>query len=176
MANGTYKLLKQDAYGAWTEVDILAENGKVLSFDSSLNPIMITNGSLALEIYSAYTSTELTSGAITVYNEGQRFYYIFNTNYSASSITLSISRNKSSGGTYPAIDVEHYVLIKNGAAAEKTIVIQGAVSGSKIIMADASGIALAAGKLLEIGYYWTMRGSDYICVITRSNILTETTT
>lgn len=42
MANGTYKLLKQDASGNWNEVDILAESGKILSFDSSLNPIMIT--------------------------------------------------------------------------------------------------------------------------------------
>lgn len=176
MANGTYKLLKQDASGNWNEVDILAESGKILGFDSSLNPVTMDYVIANPTFYTSYNSGDITTGPITVFNEEQRFYYIINTNFSASSITVSISRNKSSGGTYPPVQFEHYVLIKNNAATTKTVVIQGAVSGSKIIMADASGISLDAGKILEIGYFWTMRGSDYICIITRSNILTETTT
>ena len=176
MANGTYKLLKQDASGNWTETDVLAVSGKILGFDASLNPVTMDYLMANPTFHTTYTSVDITSGSLGVFNQTQRFYYIFNTNFSASSITLSISRNMSSPSSYPTLQFEHYVLIKNNAATTKTVVIQGAVSGSKIIMADASGIALAAGKLLEIGYYWTMRGSDYICVITRSNILTETTT
>ena len=68
MANGTYKLLKQDASGNWNEVDILAENGKVLGFDSSLNPVMLTtsSGSSTPSIWVEFTGTRTTNTTFTV--------------------------------------------------------------------------------------------------------------
>lgn len=68
MANGTYKLLKQDASGNWNEVDILAENGKILGFDSSLNPIMVSTsgGTSSTSIWISVTGTRIDDYTITV--------------------------------------------------------------------------------------------------------------
>ena len=68
MANGTYKLLKQDASGNWNEVNILAENGKVLGFDSSLNPVMLTTsgGSSTPSIWVEFTGTRTSNTTFTL--------------------------------------------------------------------------------------------------------------
>lgn len=42
MADGSYKLIKENSGGTHDEKVVLAENGKILGFDSGLNPIMIT--------------------------------------------------------------------------------------------------------------------------------------
>lgn len=44
MATNDYILHKMNASGDWEEKVVNAENGKVLGFDSSLNPVMLTPG------------------------------------------------------------------------------------------------------------------------------------
>ena len=68
MANGTYKLLKQDVSGNWNEVDILAENGKILGFDSSLNPVMVSAGGSVsnTSIWVSFAGTRIDNNTITI--------------------------------------------------------------------------------------------------------------
>ena len=44
MADGTYKLIKENSGGTFDEKGVLAESGKTLGFDASLNPVMIAAG------------------------------------------------------------------------------------------------------------------------------------
>ena len=44
MADGTYKLVKENSSGYFDEKGVLAESGKTLGFDASLNPVMIAAG------------------------------------------------------------------------------------------------------------------------------------
>lgn len=68
MADGIYKLLKQDAYGNWNEVDVIAENGKVLGFDSHLDPIMLSTsgGSSTPSIWVTFTGTRTSDTTFTL--------------------------------------------------------------------------------------------------------------
>ena len=50
MADGTYKLIKENSGGTFDEKSVLAEDGKVLGFDSSLDPQMVTIASSTLSI------------------------------------------------------------------------------------------------------------------------------
>ena len=68
MANGTYRLLKQDASGNWNETDILAESGKILGFDSYLNPIMLSTsgGNSTPSIWVTFTGTRTSNTTFTL--------------------------------------------------------------------------------------------------------------
>lgn len=61
MAEGTYKLIKENSESTYDEKEVQAESGKVLGFDSGLNPVMVDPGAgattfLALtDTPSAYT-------------------------------------------------------------------------------------------------------------------------
>lgn len=44
MAEGTYKLIKENSESTYDEKEVQAESGKVLGFDSGLNPVMVDPG------------------------------------------------------------------------------------------------------------------------------------
>ena len=174
MANGTYKLLKQDTSGNWNEVDILAENGKILAFDSSLNPILVNPSTYPF--YFDFYPIDNVTGAETLYNPTNRrtWYYITMTNAS-SAYTLTLSAKPSFGGGATIGSLEHYITLINTNGSDKTLVIQLETTGYKKISENMSAISLPAGKAIEISYYFQYIGTNYYCFITKSPILTVST-
>ena len=174
MANGTYKLLKQDTSGNWNEVDILAENGKILAFDSSLNPILV-NPSTYPFYFNFYPIDNIT-GSETLYNPTnvRTWYYVTMTNIvSTYNITLSAKPNPGGGAIIGSL--EHYITLINTNGSDKTLVIQLETTGHKKISENISAISLPACKAIEISYYFQYVGSNYYCFITKSPILTVST-
>ena len=174
MANGTYKLLKQDASGNWNEVDILAENGKVLSFDSSLNPILVNPSTYPF--YFNFYPIDNVTGSETLYNPTnvRTWYYVAMTNVN-STYVITLSAKPIVGGGSTICSLEHYATIVNTSASDKTLVIQLDTTGYKKISENISAISLPAGKAIEISYYFQYIGTDYYCFITKSPILTVST-
>ena len=172
MANGTYRLLKQDASGNWNEVDILAENGKILGFDSSLNPVLVNPP--IYPFYFDFYPIDNISGAETLYNPTNvRTWYYVNMTNAASTYSITLSAKPIFGGNPTIGSLEHYITLVNGASSDKTLVIQLENSGYKKISEDISAISLPSGKAIEISYYFQNIGGDYYCFITKSPILTS---
>ena len=86
MADGTYKLIKENSGGTFDEKSVLAEDGKVLGFDSSLNPIMIEPGS-----GESLTGRIETSTAWTLALTDASLYIRCN---NPDAITVTIPKNK----------------------------------------------------------------------------------
>lgn len=116
-----------------------------------------------------------TSSSTTLYNEASRRYYVLSFNISSSVMTVSISQNQQTYGTSPATMLEHYCLVKNTSTVDKILVIQGVQTGSVIVSEGLTSISIPAGKSFEFGYIWVTRGSQRLCVITKSNMLSEVT-
>ena len=139
---------------------------KVDNFSApSLNPSFVP---------SQITVSGANSSAI-LYNEGSRKYYVLSFNISPSVMTISISQNQQIYGTMPATMLEHYCLVKNTSTVDKILVIQGVQTGSVIVSEGLTSISIPAGKSFEFGYIWVTRGSQKLCVITKSNMLSEVT-
>jgi hypothetical protein len=66
MAEGTYRLIKENAGATFDEKTVLAESGKVLGFDASLNPVMYYRGTwedyywYGIEIDESASSPDVT--------------------------------------------------------------------------------------------------------------------
>lgn len=118
---------------------------------------------------------ENTSGNETLYNPAQRTFYLLDINNAASTYTVTISRKPSSGGTAAFTNVEHYVLICNTATTAKTLVVQLETTGDKMDSEGLSAVAIPANGIYEVGYIWVARGTDNLCIITKSTLLSEIT-
>jgi hypothetical protein len=74
MADGTYKLIKENSGGTFDEKSVLAEDGKVLGFDSSLNPVMVTPSVGGASVFTDLTDTPASysgaGGKIVAVNSG----------------------------------------------------------------------------------------------------------
>lgn len=125
--------------------------------------------------FSVPPRIENTSGSETLYNPAQRTFYLLDITNSNSTYTVTISRKPSSGGTAAFTNVEHYVLIRNTAAAAKTLVVQLETTGDKMDSEGLSAVAIPANGIYEVGYIWVARGTDNLCIITKSTLLYEIT-
>lgn len=121
------------------------------------------------------TRVENTTGSQTIYNPVRRNWTLLDMTNAASTYTITISRKPSSGGTAAFTNVEHYVLIRNTAAAAKTLVIQLETTGDKMDSEGLSAVAIPASGIYEVGYIWVARGTDNLCIITKSTLLSEIT-
>jgi len=70
MADGTYKLVKENSGGTFDEKSVLAENGKVLGFDSGLDPVMITPISSASTLLLDQTTPQTVINGRPTFGEG----------------------------------------------------------------------------------------------------------
>lgn len=174
MATIVYRLLKKDDSGNWTEVDIQAIGGKVLGFDSSLEPTLITPSNYP--VYFDFYPIANVSGAETLYNPTnmRTWYYVTMTN-AASTYTITLSAKPNSGGSPTIGALEHYITLVNTNGSDKTLVIQLETTGYKKVSENISTISLPAGKAIEVSYHFQYIGSDYYCFITKSPILTVST-
>lgn len=127
------------------------------------------------DITFSVTRIENTTGSETLYNTAQRKFYLLDITNAASTYTVTISRKPSSGGTAANTNVEHYVLIRNTAAAAKTLVVQLETTGDKMDSEGLSAVAIPASGIYEVGYIWVARGNDNLCIITKSTLLSEIT-
>ena len=174
MALVDYKFLKKEANGNWTEKDLIAETGKVLSFDSNLDPILVSHSTYPF--YFDFYGISNTSGAETLYNPTNRriWYYVTMTN-AASTYTITLSAEPIAGDGATICSLEHYATIVNTSASDKILVIQLDTTGYKKVSENISTISLPAGKAIEVSYHFQYIGSDYYCFITKSPILTVST-
>jgi hypothetical protein len=90
-------------------------------------------------------------------------------------MSISLLDNGYNSGTPPINIVEHYCLVKNISAASKIVAIQGVGTGKKLVSEGLTSVSVDAGKSFEFSYIWLTRGSERICVVTKSNYLSEIT-
>jgi hypothetical protein len=127
------------------------------------------------EVDFTVTRTENTTGSQTLYNPARREYTLLDITNAATTYTITLSPKPNSGGTATITNVEHYVTVKNTAAAAKTLVIRLETAGQKLISEGLTAVPLAISGIYEIGFIWLTRGADTICVITKTTLLTEVT-
>lgn len=132
MATNDIFLLKMNASGDWVQYALTAEAGKVIGFDSSLNPVMMSAGGSSTETFT----TGLTSLTIDLTSKGYcdvaisanstfvlsnittgKYYTFCVKNTSASTITVSLP----SGGVYSSGTAD----ITSGYAREFSMVYDG---------------------------------------------------
>lgn len=118
----------------------------------------------------------VTNGIFNCYNEERRKYYLLNFNISGTVMSISLVDYGYNSGTQPSNKVEHYCLVKNISGATKTVAIQGVGTGNKLVSEGLTSISLTANQSFEFSYVWLTRGSERICIVTKSNLLTEITT
>lgn len=117
----------------------------------------------------------VTNGIFNCYNEERRKYYLLNFNISGTAMSISLVDYGYNSGTQPSNRVEHYCLVKNISGSTKTVVIQGVGTGNKLVSEGLTSISLANNQSFEFSYIWHTRGSERICVVTKSKELTELT-
>lgn len=117
----------------------------------------------------------VTNGIFNCYNEERRKYYLLNFNISGTAMSISLVDYGYNSGTQPSNRVEHYCLVKNISGSTKTVVIQGVGTGNKLVSEGLTSISLANNQSFEFSYIWITRGSERICVVTKSKELTELT-
>jgi len=127
------------------------------------------------EVDFTVTRTENNTGSQTLYNPARREYTLLDITNAATTYTITLSPKPNSGGSATITNVEHYVTVKNTAAAAKTLVVRLETAGQKLISEGLTAIPLAISGIYEIGFIWLTRGADTICVITKTTLLTEVT-
>ena len=118
----------------------------------------------------------ITAGNVTIYNPSRRNWTILNITNAASTYTITLSAKPNSSGTNTITNVEHYITVKNTNASAKTLVIQLETTGHKLISEGLTSVPLPASGIYEISFIFLTRGSDTVCIITKSTLLTEITT
>ncbi len=118
--------------------------------------------------------SQLTSSTFNIYNSNRRQYNIIDINPSASTISVYIS-HQNDVGSIPTSKMAQYCLIKNTSAVTKTFAFMLFTSGHKLISEGLTAVAIEAGKSFEFSYIWLTRGSDNVCIVTKSNKFSEIT-
>ena len=117
----------------------------------------------------------VTNGIFSCYNEERRKYYLLNFNIGGTAMSISLVDYGYTSGTQPSNRVEHYCLVKNISGVTKTVAIQVVGTGNKLVSEGLTSISLANNQSFEFSYIWHTRGSERICVVTKSKELTELT-
>ena len=164
MALGDIKIWRQESNGTWSEVNLTPQVGKILGFDTNLNPTMLTTDQSDFVV----VNIDNVTGAETIWNPPHRIWYNIKINHTATTYVVTLSGKASSGSSFAITNVEHYATIINNSGFAKTLQIRLETTGHIRIGENLSALSFPAGSAYEISFIYDQVGAQIWCKVTKS--------